>query len=199
MRCHLVLACVASLLALAGVLVVGASIGRRDRAIAPDLVLVPRDAWDAAAPLPHLGPPQAVRRIVIHHDAVTYRDGQSAEEEARLLLSGVRRDSARAAADLPYHFLIARDGRVLAGRAEAASGETRTDYDPADALHIALLGNYDQLEPTAAQLAALRALVRRKADEHAVPGDAIHLHADLATTSCPGSQLRRALERVRWR
>ena len=104
----------------------------------------------------------------------------------RALLRGVREKYGWS--DLPYHYLVDRDGRVFVGRPERYAGDTHTEYDPGDALHIALLGNYSKLEPTAAQMDAVIALVVMKADQYNLTPSAIFLHGDLADTECPGSQ-----------
>ena len=157
-----------------------------------------RAAWDHSPPVPYAGRVQQIRRIVIHHDAVDYRPEQTGEDKVRALLRSVRRDGWP---DLPYHYLIDRDGRIFAGRPEQFAGYTNnrhTGYDPGDTLHIALLGNYNRLTPTAAQLESLITLVRAKANQYAVPDSAIKLHAELAATACPGRNLRAALAARPW-
>jgi len=159
-------------------------------------VIVPRAAWDTSVPQPYELPQQQIRRIVIHHDAVDYRPGQSGEEKVRALLRGVREKYGWS--DLPYHYLVDRDGRVFVGRPERYAGDTHTEYDPGDALHIALLGNYSKLEPTAAQMDAVIALVVMKADQYNLTPSAIFLHGDLADTECPGANARRHFSRLDW-
>ncbi len=159
--------------------------------------VIPRRQWDTSPPLPPPERPQTVRRIIIHHDAVTYRPEQTGEDKARALVRAAHRDHGWI--DVPYHYLIDRDGRVFAGRAEDTGGDTSTPYDPSDALHIALLGNYDVLEPTSAQLAALVALVRMKAEQYGLGSDAIKLHGELVVTDCPGANVRSRLAALSWR
>jgi len=159
-------------------------------------MIVERSAWDTFPPSSYVGRPQHVRRIVIHHDAVDYPPEQTGEMKLRLLLRASRERAGWP--DVPYHYLIDRDGRIFSGRPEQYVGETRTPYDPSDALQIALLGNYSQLEPTPAQTSALVALVRAKARQFGVAADDIKLHADLADTECPGTNVRRRLARFNW-
>jgi hypothetical protein len=159
-------------------------------------VLVPRQQWDHDRIALDAVPEQTVRRIVIHHDAVAYRGGLSGEEKATVLLRAAR--GREGWPDLPYHYLIDRDGRVFAGRPEHLRGDTRGVYDASDALHIALMGNYSQLQPESVQLTALRALVREKARQYALPADAIKMHAQIAATECPGTHVRDRLAATRW-
>lgn len=159
-------------------------------------VLISREAWDQTPALPYDLPVQQIRRIVIHHDGVDYANGQTGEQKVAALLRAARHNEGWP--DLPYHYLIDTDGRVFAGRPEHIVCETHTGYDPADTLHIALLGNYERLQPTEIQLAALLALVRDRARHYAVPAAAISVHRQVAATDCPGAHLRRRLESIDW-
>jgi len=161
------------------------------------VAIVPRAAWDPLPPASFALPAQHPHRIVIHHDAVDYRPDQTGEEKMRLLLRASRQREGWP--DVPYHYLIDRNGRIFTGRPEKYPGDTRTDYDPTDALHIAFLGNYSKLEPTPAQLDTLRRLVRVKARQYGIAATEIRLHHELvADTECPGDNVRRRLEDVVW-
>jgi hypothetical protein len=149
---------------------------------------VPRGQWDHSPALAYVGREQQVRRIIIHHDAVEYRNGQGGEEKVAALLRSSRDEQGWP--DVPYHYLIDRDGRVFVGRPEHLVCETHTRYDASETLHIALLGNYSHLEPTGVQIEALIELVREKARQYGIPADAIKLHGDVVATDCPGRHLR---------
>jgi N-acetylmuramoyl-L-alanine amidase len=169
---------------------------RRLNAPGVGFVLVTRQQWDRDRVLLNAVPEQTIRRIVIHHDGVDYRGGSSGEEKATALLRAARGNEGWP--DVPYHYLIDRDGRVFAGLPEHLRGDTHGLYDPSDSLHIALMGNYSNLEPTEAQLTALRALVREKARQYRLSADAIKMHGQIARTECPGTHLRERLASMRW-
>jgi LCP family protein required for cell wall assembly len=156
--------------------------------------IIPRSDWDPAPP-PAAGPSQQIYGIVIHHDALAYGRRQRGEEKMRTLLHVSR--GARWS-DVPYHYLIDLDGRVFAGRAEHQIVDTHSDYDPADCLHVALLGNYSELHPTDAQIESLVRLVLAKAHEYGLPPAAIKLQGDLVATESPGRYVRERLEHAPW-
>lgn len=160
------------------------------------LAVVPRPQWDDHPPVTAPAPPRRVRRIVIHHDAVQYRPKLSGEEKVRTLLEASRRRENWP--DLPYHYLIDRDGRIFAGLPEDEVGETHTRRDTESSLDIALLGDYSLSEPTDAQIQSLARLVRAEARQHELDEAAIRLHADLVPTQCPGTLLRKRLAGMRW-
>jgi hypothetical protein len=153
-----------------------------DRALR-SFTVVPRSAWDDSRKPSSPAIRQAILGIVIHHDSVEYPADVSGEERVRALLLSVRRLGW---SDVPYHYLIDVDGRILEGVPEWAVTPTRTWHDAADLLHVALLGNYSRAEPPEAQLQSLIALVEQKAGQHHVPNNLISLHSDLVGTECPG-------------
>jgi len=159
------------------------------------LAIVARREWDAHPPS-YDGPPQVIRRIIVHHDGVHYDESVPGSEKMRRLLQSVQRLNGWP--DVPYHFVINVDGRVYEGRAESWRGDTKTDYDPSG-LHIALQGDFSEQQPTAAQLDALARLVELKASQfHVEPAD-IYLHSELAVTQCPGAGAVAALAAAPWR
>jgi LCP family protein required for cell wall assembly len=159
------------------------------------LAIVARQEWDAHPPS-YQGPPQVIRRIVVHHDGVHYDGSVPGSEKMRRLLQSVQRLNGWP--DVPYHFIVDVDGRVYEGRAESWPGDTKTDYDPSG-LHIALQGDFSERPPTAAQLDALARLVELKASQFHIEPTEIYLHNELAETQCPGAGAVAALAAAPWR
>ncbi|MBV9773249.1 MAG: N-acetylmuramoyl-L-alanine amidase [Gemmatimonadetes bacterium] len=99
--------------------------------------------------------------------------------------------------DVPYHYYIDTAGRIAEGREIAYAGDTNTTYDPTGHLLIVVEGNFENEQPTAAQLESLRSLVRWAAWKWHVPASAIGKHNDYAVTLCPGKNLTPELPRLR--
>ena len=96
--------------------------------------------------------------------------------------------------DLPYHYLIGRDGTIYEGRDNRYAGETNTRYDTRGHLLIAVMGNYDKQEPTEEQIQAITDLTTWTADRYDLSAQKISGHYQLANTGCPGASLRKLIE-----
>lgn len=96
--------------------------------------------------------------------------------------------------DVPYHYLIARDGTIYEGRDPRFAGDTNTTYDTRGHLLISVMGNYDKQEPTEAQVTAITKLMSWAADKYDLTADQISGHFELADTGCPGASLKKLLE-----
>ena len=96
--------------------------------------------------------------------------------------------------DVPYHFLLGLEGTIYEGRDWHYMGETNTTYDPGGHFLISMIGNYDQQEPSPAQLAAIADMMAWAIKEFDLPLDRIGGHYQYAETGCPGKFLRPYLE-----
>jgi hypothetical protein len=96
--------------------------------------------------------------------------------------------------DVPYHFLMDLEGRIYEGRDYHFMGETNTAYDPGGHFLISIIGNYERQEPTQAQLDAIADLMAWAVREFDLPLERIGGHYNYASTSCPGTHLRKFLE-----
>ncbi len=97
--------------------------------------------------------------------------------------------------DIPYHYVIDLNGTIYRGRDIAFAGDTNTTYDPAGHALIEVVGNYEEIEPNAAQLDAVVALMTMLAAKYSLPPEMIRGHRDyVRDTVCPGKKLHRYLE-----
>jgi hypothetical protein len=129
--------------------------------------------------------PHTLDRITLHHDGAEFYGG--AEARMRGLQSWSRR--VRGWVDIPYHFLIDREGNIYEGRPLEYVGDTATEYDPTGHALITLMGNYNIQEVNQAQLTAIVDLAAWICYEYDVSPQSIHGHRDYAATSCPGTNL----------
>lgn len=96
--------------------------------------------------------------------------------------------------DVPYHYLIDLEGNVYEGRDAAYAGETNTTYDPRGHLLISVMGNYNQQEPTNAQIDAIVEMMAYAIQKYNLSTEDIYGHGDWADTSCPGTHLQSYLD-----
>jgi hypothetical protein len=152
-------------------------------------------AWPpgAAARWPALQPPQQITHITLHHQGEVWKEGTDVEAYLRRLQQWSR--LTKRWADIPYHYVIAPDGRIYAARPLAQPGDTNTEYDPRGHALVMLVGNFEEQQPTPAQLNAAVELTAWLAREHHLGLDAIASHKDHSRqTVCPGKNFYAHIE-----
>lgn len=152
--------------------------------VAPRRAIVGVAAWGGStteAPQP----PQHIEHITLHHQGELWRDGADVPAYLRRLQQWSR--TTKHWPDIPYHYVVAPDGTVYAARPLGQPGDTNTEYDPRGHALVMLLGNFEEQQPTPAQLNAAVELTAWLAREHHLGVDAIASHRDVsAQTVCPG-------------
>lgn len=157
---------------------------------APTIIEV--DAWGGTA-ASTAAPAQPIRKITLHHQGELWKDGADVAAYLRRLQQWSR--LTRRWADIPYHYVIAPDGRIYAARPLQQPGDTNTEYDPRGHALLMLVGNFEVQQPTPAQLNAAVQLSAWLAREHGLGPDDIAGHKDYsAQTVCPGRNLHARLE-----
>jgi hypothetical protein len=131
------------------------------------------------------------RYITIHHAGVLWKAGRDPAEFVRNMQKWGQREKHWP--DLPYHFMIAPDGRIFEARPIEYEPESNTRYDLQGHIGIELMGSFESQRVSRAQLESLVRLTawlcrRLKIDPSQVAG-----HKDRAKgqTSCPGRDLYR--------
>lgn len=132
-------------------------------------------------------------RITLHHAGVVWRPTDDPFVKIRGLQAWGQRDKGWP--DVPYHFLIAPDGRIFEGRSLEFEGETNTEYDVHGHALVQLWGNFDVQKVTQAQLDATVQLLAWLCASEDLTSDSIASHRDWSTqTSCPGRDLYRFVQ-----
>ncbi len=138
-------------------------------------------------------PPQQITHITLHHQGEIWKEGADVQAYLGRLQQWSR--LTKRWADIPYHFVIAPDGRIYAARPLGQAGDTNTEYDPRGHALVMLVGNFEEQQPTPAQLSAAVELTAWLAREHHLGLDAIASHKDHSSqTVCPGKNLYAYLE-----
>lgn len=122
-----------------------------------------------------------VRQVIIHHTAGPV--SQTPQDIARYH-TGANHICDAGCPGIAYHFMIDRQARVyqvndLETISYHVSGQNTVSVG------ICLIGNYDELEPTAQQLTAVVQLIRKLNRQLGKQLD-IAGHRDYANKSCPG-------------
>lgn len=159
------------------------SVDRAARAI------VPAGEW-GGTPIPDTVQPRrhAIRLLTLHHGGEEFPPGRDVPRHLRNLQQWSRREKHWV--DIPYHFIIDLEGRTYACRPLEFPGDTNTEYDPIGHALVCVLGNYESVSPSPAQLRAVEDVMAVLCARFGLGPDAIASHRDYSTqTVCPGRNL----------
>ena len=133
-----------------------------------------------------------IKYITLHHQGESYPPGTDPIAYLRHLQTWSR--ETKHWLDIPYHYIIDLDGHIYEGRKIEYAGDTNTEYDPKGHALIEVVGNFEEVQPNAAQLDAVVDLMAMLAKKYKVAPETIHGHKDYsAITVCPGENLYRYL------
>lgn len=98
--------------------------------------------------------------------------------------------------DLPYHFLIAPDGRIFEGRPIEYEPESNTKYPLNGNIGVEMMGDFNVQRPTLAQIESCVKLTAWLSNQYKIDQQHIRTHRDAAPgqTDCPGKDFYRYLE-----
>ena len=167
--------------------------------------VLPRTRWAPAA----LGRPSNVRPmngvafITVHHDGMDklfYSDSES-DSISRLRVirnSHMNRPSKSGEmwADIGYHYIIDRAGRVWEGRPIAYQGAHVQDCNEHN-IGVMCMGNFEKQQPTKAQTDRLDQFVAQLMRQYGVPLRNVRTHREWNPTECPGRNLQVYMARTR--
>lgn len=190
--------------------VVGVASGRIERrpagkGIAPPPI-VSRAAW-GAKPIKLRNEPDPIgriERVTVHHtaDPNGVPGASLIENVARVKAYQSAHQDDKHWADIGYHFIIDRQGRIFEGRELCWQG-AHAGNEKAN-LHnvgIAVMGNFDRIKPSDAQQVSLEKLMGWLVAEYSLSRAAVAGHDDVrrvstgSGTKCPGKNLDALLEK----
>lgn len=156
-----------------------------------------RSAWTRAQPrtsnINHMG---GIRRITLHHEGWQPFTATSQIASAQRIETLRNSHTNRGWADIGYHYIVDRAGRVWEGRPASYQG-AHVGGNNENNLGVMLLGNFEEQSPSDVQVATMRDLVQLLRRRHNVPESAIHTHRELGATACPGRNLQPRITAMR--
>lgn len=175
---------------LLGLCLTGCASAPANRSAMPEVTEV--TDWGGVATLAPAAP-QRITRITLHHQGETSVPSADVVAYLRRLQQWSR--LSKRWIDIPYHYVIAPDGRIYAARPVSIAGDTNTEYQPQGHALVMLMGNFEETQPSEAQLQSAVVLVAGLASRYGLGTDAIASHKDFsAQTLCPGKNFYRHLE-----
>jgi hypothetical protein len=155
---------------------------------------VKREEWGSQPqPLPE-ETKHTPKFITIHHGGTDWKPGKDPAVFVKSVQGWGQREKNWP--DLPYHYMIAPDGRIFEARPLEYAPQSNTKYDLPGHLGIELMGNFETQRPSEAQLKSLVAITAWLSQEFKIDPAAIAGHRDRAQgqTACPGKDLYRYLD-----
>ena len=161
--------------------------------------VVSRASWSHGAPdYSDMNRMLPITHVTVHHDALTpFIATDAASAEARIELIRVSHRN-KGWADIGYHFVIDRSGRVYEARPLAWQGAHVKDRNEGN-IGILCLGNFEVQSPSEQQLNALVAHVKTLRQRYRVPTNRVVTHREWpgAQTLCPGANLQARVNKLR--
>jgi hypothetical protein len=99
--------------------------------------------------------------------------------------------------DVPFHYIITKDGIIYEGREQRRAGSPNFGYDPRGRLMISLIEHPEQLSIPEAQLKSLADLLRYAFQKFGLNETDILLHGDLVVGTRPNADLKNTLRNGR--
>lgn len=169
--------------------------------------IVSRIEWRATPTiLKRTEPMGAPTRLTLHHTADLKPVGTSfadVAERMRAYQNG-HNGAGHFWADIGYHFVVDKQGRIWEGRPLVYQGaHGGSDAANSQNIGIALIGNFSNGVPSAAQVRATTDLVGWLCSEYRIPSAKVYGHEDikkmyrLKGTACPGAKFDPTLRQIR--
>ena len=156
--------------------------------------IVPASAWESTPQPMADSRKHTPKYVTIHHAGVEYKIGTDPVKFVKNMQIWGQRDKNWP--DVPYHFLIAPDGRIIEGRSMEYEPDTNTRYELQGHIGVEMMGSFQSQRVSPQQLDSIVKLVAWICQKYNIPLDAIAGHNDVAPkqTTCPGKDFYRYLE-----
>ncbi len=161
--------------------------------------VLPRGAWRPSQEVDkqRLRPMARPFRITVHHSATAVRQDSWAATCAAIRAIQTYHVVKKGWADIAYHFVIDRAGRIWEGRPLAYQGaHAGSTHLNRGNVGIVVLGNFERRKPTPGEEAGLSWLVDQLSRRYSISADQIFCHSDLKATRCPGQHLKPLVRRL---
>jgi len=164
----------------------------------PPYVVVPRAGWGAESLKDNHDPMERITRLTVHHTAEIAGMGERTDAD---LMKGIQdfHRNKRGWADIGYHFVIGRDGKVYEGRGLSIQGAHAGGGNNKENLGISVIGDFSTAMPTSAAIRTLSRFLRAAQQRYGIGMDQVFGHREFKATACPGDSLFSWVERYRAR
>ncbi|MFH2001703.1 MAG: N-acetylmuramoyl-L-alanine amidase [Planctomycetota bacterium] len=163
------------------------------------LAVLPRSTWNAGPVGKDIDLMTPIYRMTVHHTADECNTLDFDSSAAQILAYQDLHKNTKGWADIGYHFIIDRAGRIWEGRelkyqgAHAGNSEKNKGN-----IGICLLGDYDRQELTEAQKEMVAGFLKKLCRIYKIdPRTNLYTHRELNATECPGKTLQQFMDSYR--
>lgn len=157
--------------------------------------IITRQEWNAAKSKSNTKPMGQVQRVTLHHTSEYPGMNDLSDLQVVRAIANYHRNKLKWA-DIGYHYLIGRDGRVYEGRPTRLQG-AHTGGHNENNLGISVIGHFTDDLPSPKQLQTLERLLANKLREYNLSSRELFGHRDFKPTQCPGESLYRWLKQFK--
>jgi hypothetical protein len=157
--------------------------------------IMQRTSWSAEKTKSNVNPMNRVDRITLHHTSEYPGMNELNDIQTIQAIARYHRDHL-GWADIGYHYLIGRDGRIYEGRPRQLQGAHVGGHNENN-LGITVIGDFVKKLPSDRQLDTLKWFLSDQLQYSHLGIGKLYGHRDLKATQCPGEQLYRWLQRYR--
>lgn len=160
----------------------------------------PRRNWNASPTRRNVKSMGTPTRITVHHTGGQDLEWSNSYWDAASQIKRIQTYHQREKgwADIGYHFIIDRAGRVWEGRPLRYQGAHAGDSQANQGnIGVVLLGNFTRQHPSDSQVQALFQFLNGLTTRYRMPPHRVHTHSEIRDTTCPGPLITRLLRDYR--
>ena len=157
--------------------------------------IVRRSAWSAERTKGNVNPMTRIDLITLHHTSEYPGMNQLNDIQTIQAIARYHREHL-GWADIGYHYLIGRDGKIYEGRPRQMQGAHVGGHNENN-LGITVIGDFVKKLPSTRQLDTLKIFLSEQLKATHLGIGKLYGHRDLKPTQCPGEQLYRWLQNYR--
>lgn len=158
----------------------------------------PRARWHARALRANHDPMTSIYRVTVHHTGTRFDSTDYGQSAQGVLSIQQYHQDGKKWADIGYHYLIDRAGRVWEGRPIGVQGaHAGNNQLNRGNIGVALLGDFEKQSVTTAQRQGLISLLDHLRGTYGIKSTEVHMHRELHGTECPGRALASIVDAYR--
>ena len=161
--------------------------------------VLPRERWNATSIHSNRELLRRAYRITVHHTGMMEPRSHSYGAAAEVIHKIQKAHQRKGWADIGYHFIIDRSGRIWEGRELKYQGAHAGGKANRGNIGIVLMGDFTQQRVTSAQAKSLKNFLSHLCKKYRLPPKRVYTHGEIvnAKTECPGWDLTRFIIKFR--